>query len=257
VTATLIVDAETTGLSEHDTILEIAWVICDQDGTERCSFRHRYTKISSVQVIVPDYRGSEEEGVWTIHPTLEPGNPGNGFALRMAEDSGLFDDWLTCPDTEMLHSGTELQRLILDDITEYSAHGEPVHLAGSGVAQFDQPLLRTHCPRLVIPRAHFNGPVHYRTVDMSVTQMALLGQSTTETSSKLINWYMTQADADGTVMAPVVSSAGYAYGRGHDSRSWIADGTTKHRAVPDVARAVILQRALWEYGTQLRKDCGL
>lgn len=257
-TALLFYDAETTGLSDRDTILECAWVICNQDGSERHSFRHRYTKISRTDPIIPLGRADNEDILWSASPTMKPGLPGNETALRMAVESGLFDDWLACPNTEILHSGTELQRLILDDINVNCEPHEPVHLAGSGVAQFDQELLRDHCPRLIIPRDHFNGPVHYRTSDVSVAQMTLLGQSSTAVGQKLRNWYLTRAGEDaGTVVASPEQKPWNAYGRGDQWRTWIVDGAAKHRALPDVARGVVLQRALWEYGASLRQELGL
>ena len=45
----------------------------------------------------------------------------------------------------------------------------------------------------------------------------------------------------------------YLFADAEDTRSWLTDGAREHRAAPDVARAVVLQRLLWDYGADLRK----
>lgn len=249
----LFLDCETTGLTDDSTILECAWAITDITGAQLLPMRSRFCQIIDGLIplpVVPGTRTAAGEPVW-----VDDSHRGDRGALDMAVRSGLFDAWLQCPERRRVKSGGELERLILDDIDSVCDPDTVVHLAGSGVAQFDHPLLRLHCPGLVFPRGEFGGPVHYRTVDQSVTITALTGASNEPMTTALIGWYFRltgHTDPDIQLgMRPQ-----YAYGD-DVPMAWLTGERGKHRAAPDVARAIAAQRALWAYGESLRKDLGL
>lgn len=249
----LFVDIESTALTTSATILECAWAVADVDGTLRLPLRSRFCEIApriGNGTTLPAQRSASGEAVWADHTFAG----GDQTAMKMAVDSGLFDAWLACPEPRRLKSGSELERLVLDDIAACCDPKERVHIAGSGVAQFDQPLLRVHCPGLIYPQGVSGGPVHYRPVDQSVALTGLLGESNESKTTALIAWYLRFPDADPTVdlgMRPQ-----YAYGD-DVPMAWLTGERGKHRAAPDVARAVVAQRALWAYGASLRKDLGI
>jgi hypothetical protein len=252
-TALLFFDSETTGLTVSDTILETAWTITDLDGTLRVPLRSRFCEISRNRPVVPMSRSTAGEPVWD--DDSDPGwHPSDPVACKMAVDSGLFDAWLACPDTRRLKTGPELERLILDDVVGFTSPGEVVHIAGSGVAQFDQPLLRVHCPGLVYPQGAAGGPVHYRPVDQSGALTSLLGESNESKTTALIAWYLRY---NGGTAADIELGMRPQYAYGDDvPMAWLTGERGKHRAAPDVARAVVAQRALWAYGASLRTDLG-
>lgn len=267
-TALLVGDLESTGLNPRTlTVLECAWTICDIDGTQRLPLRSRYTAITAAgedNLVVPLRRAG---GEWSNR------SHGSSFALRMAEDSLLFSDWSACPDDQIVRSGAELERLILDDIAAVVDPGEPnpdyrlvnppgtkqwlreperLHLAGAGVAQFDQPVLRLLCPR-VIPDFGRAGPTHYRPVDVSIAQTAMLGGSEDE---KMIAWALREYEfgSNGNItQIQVGSPPQYAYPRPLN----VLSQDKAHRAAEDVARAIVIQRALWRYAAPLREALGI
>jgi hypothetical protein len=245
------VDTETSGLTVNDTILEVAWALTDLDGTLRVPLRSRFCGISPGRAVVPVSRSAVGEPVWDD----QGWHPSDPVACAMAVDSGLFDAWLACPQGRRLKSGPELERLILDDIAAVCDPDETVHVAGSGVAQFDQPLLRVHCPGVMFPQGVVGGPVHYRPVDQSGALTALLGMSNESKTTALISWFCRY---DGAAAADIAlgKSPEYAYDDG-DVMGWLTGEGGKHRAAPDVARGIVAQRALWAYGASLRKDLGL
>jgi hypothetical protein len=249
----LFFDAETTGLDDNATVLEAAWAITDITGQVLVPLRSRFCRISQRRPVVPLTRSASGSAIWN-DGVDEGWPPPDGRALEMGVESGLFDAWLRCPDRRRIQSGPELERLIVDDIDSVCAPDTGVHLAGSGVAQFDQPLLRVHCPGLVFPRGKFGGPTHYRTVDQSVTMTALTGLSNTPMTDALIGWYLQFDGADASV--ELAMRPQYAYGD-DVVMAWLTGERGKHRAAPDVARAIVAQRALWTYGGSLRKDLGI
>jgi hypothetical protein len=247
----LFADLETTALTDDATILEAAWALTDVTGRLLVPLRSRFCAITSDLPTIPWKRSANREPVWVadIAPGRDPA------AQQMAVDSGLFDAWLACPAHRRLRTGEELQRLILDDIDSVCDPDTTVHLAGSGVAQFDHPLLRLHCPELVVPRGEFGGPVHYRTVDQSVTLTTLTGVSNEPMTTALIGWYF-RLDGSTDPDIPLAMRPQYAYSD-DVVMAWMTGERGKHRAAPDVARAIVAHRALWAYGASLRTDLGI
>lgn len=270
-TALLVVDLETTDLDPAKlTILEAAWCITDMAGQQRLPLRSRYTEITVAGhgAVTPDrYVG----GAYRWHN----GEHGNSYALKMAEQSRLFTDWLACPRDQVLQQPRELERLILDDIHQacdmgelnpewrpgvaqstipssaiprWSREPERIYLAGMGVAQFDQPILRLVCPKVV---AHFgrSGATHYRPGgDVSIAQTALLGGAE---EHALIQWGLEEYGYPGIAGFTLGYPPQCAAGPG----DWLVE--KPHRAVLDVMRAIAVQRVLWRVGEPLRKALGL
>jgi hypothetical protein len=261
-TALLFVDFESTSLDvDSATLLEVAWCITNLDGTQRTPLRSRYL------MIAPD-------GVDAVHPGrngmgLSKWFPAGGQrdALLMAEESGLYADWLACPTAVRIDDARELQRLILDDLLLVCDQGhedpdpdpqqswppETVHLCGAGAARYDFSLLALHCPGVIRPGARY--PVHYRPVDTSGNQTGLLGNNH---EAEMIAWYMREigdedshyvGDSLGIELSPWPA---YSYAD-RDVASWLTGDKGRHRAAVDVARAIIVQRVLWHYGAGLRK----
>lgn len=266
-TALLFVDLETTDLDPAKlTILEAAWCITGMDGEQRLPLRSRYTEITVAEhgAVTPDrWTG----GAYRWHN----GDNGSRYALEMAEQSRLFTDWLACPADQILRQGRELERLFLDDIHQvcdmgelnpdwcwgaprdvplWSREPERIHLAGMGVAQFDQPTLRLVCPK-VVARFGRSGATHYRPGgDVSITQTALLGGAEEQA---LIQWgfeeYGPLEIGTFTFGDPPQCAVG-------STAAWLADDKP-HRAAMDVMRAIAAQRVLWRVGEPLRKALGI
>lgn len=234
-TALLFIDYETTALDDNATILEAAFTITDLDGTPRIPVRSRYCGIAPLlDSVIPESRGDRGEAVWDVENPRCAGDP---RAKEMAVESGLFDDWLACPDSQRLYRAAELERLLLDALASGCAPGEEVHIAGSGVAQFDQPLTRQYFPRVMAPQGVQGGPLHYGPVDQSVTQRTLLGGVEDDA---LIAWAGRTLGAEALIV------------RGARLCSMPVDGPRRHRAGPDVARAVVVHRALWALSESMR-----
>lgn len=243
-TALLFVDCESTGLTDQATVLEFAWTITSMDGDQRGPLRSRFCAIVAPgwNPLVPERRSPDDAAEWSRPP--QPGQETD--AVAMAVRSGLFDDWLACPAALRVQSGAALEQLVLDDVFAYTSPGETVHLAGNGVAQFDQPMLRRVCPRLVVPRGVFGGPVHYRPVDQSGNFTGMLGVFDARARAAVTSWYLNgQDDKRAYVWAPEHTPEAI--------REWLLDGRAEHRAGPDVARALVFQRAVWNYAEPLRK----
>lgn len=274
-TAYLIFDCETTHLDPHRlTMLEAAWCVIGPDGSQRTSIRHRYTEFSAGDNprTVPDRHGAFHRR-WTGNNSAWC----SGEALRMAEESGLYDDWSDCPNDRIIDRADELQRLILDDLAATVEAGKPnpdydrtrivvpeqdpqprwlveperVHVGGMGVAQFDQPLMRLLLPRVVADFGR-SGPTHYRPADVSVTQQVLLG-STKE--HELIEW------AAGQWGYPAFTALEWGLPPWCEYQPLDSTGLIgpdkPHRAALDVARGIIIQRILWRIGAPLREALGL
>jgi hypothetical protein len=262
-TAYLAVDIESTDLNpQRLTALEVAWIIVNPNGTQRTPLRSRFTELTKAEHAVTPLQRGLGGNEWANS------NHGNVYALRMAEDSGLFADWVACPSDQIIRDSHELQRLILDDLAEvvdpgvpnpdyrtFSTPDEPsppkwlreperVHLLGAGVAQFDQPVLRLLCPRVVPDFGHL-GATHYRPVDVSGNQTGLLGSSM---DAELIEWAVRTYGGDITQI-DVDTPPRYAYPGNLD----VTSAEKPHRAPADVARAIIVQRALWRYAAPLRE----
>ncbi len=245
----LFADFETTGLSVPDaTLLEGAWALTHLDGSMIMPMRHRYLAIHDKGPrIVPIQRNGEkprwENEVQRCQETEK-------FARRMAEKSLLFQDYLSCDATAVLRTGRELERLLLDDILAFCEPEDKVHICGAGAARFDYSLLALHCPRLITPPG-IVGPVHYRPVDTSGNMTGLLGNNYEE---KVIEWYL--ASSDDVFFIALANAPQYNF-EDRDTTSWLMQGAHQHRAAPDVARAIVVQRALWAYGTELRRAVGV
>jgi hypothetical protein len=241
-TACLFIDFECTGLDADATFLETAWAVCDIDGTQRTPLRSRYCAFTApgAPLVAPHSRSANSTPVWSYAE-------GDEVALAMAHQSGLFDDWLACPPELRLMAGAELQRLLLDDVVTHSAAGEYVHIAGAGAARFDFGVLAAHCPGVLpVPGARF--PTHYRPVDTSITQTALLGNNSEDAMIKwAIATYGDGIDIIETGRPPSCMYPG-------DVTDW---ATFRHRAAPDVARSIVIQRALWRYAEPLRAELGI
>jgi hypothetical protein len=244
-TACLFVDFECTSLDSYATYLEVAWAMCDINGTQRTPLRSRYCAFAApgVTLMLPQARSATTAPVWTASAV----NDTDQVALDMAVESGLFDDWLACPRELVLTDGTELQRLLLDDVISHSLPDEYVHIAGAGAARFDYRVLEVHCPG-VLPVKGARQPTHYRPVDTSIAQTALLGNNSED---KMIKWAIaTYADGIDTIETGRPPACMYL----GDVTDW---SVFRHRAAPDVARSIVIQRALWRYAEPLRLELGL
>jgi hypothetical protein len=257
-TALLFIDFGTTGLDVNSlTALECAWAITDLDGAQRIPLRHRYTAISHSDAVVHPVQPDGESVRWK---SIDCSELYQAEALKMAEDSGLFEDWLRCPQEQILFSSVELERLILDDIVSTciqkddvtNTSPETVHLCGAGVARFDFSIVSLLCPRIITGNRY---PVHYRAVDTSVCQTGLLGNNY---ERELIDWFISKYGeyADNECLIELSQYPLYSY-QDTSWQKWIFNSVGLHRAVPDVARSVVVQRALWNYGQSLRRDLDL
>lgn len=236
-TALLFCDFETTSLRPRSaTCLEAAWAVTDITGTQRSRMRSRFVELTpgEARPVLPEWRGQPRSVHWSNH------NVADAVALRMAVDSGLAADWIAAPRRTRIGVGAELARLMLDDLGHAVAEGETVHLAGAGVARFDWQLLQQHCPAVI-------EALHYRPVDVSVAVTALAGCNRADD----VIW---QYLADGGPGEVELADAPYCtLDRDEDQvRGWLVGGAEPHRAAPDVARAMVTQRALWLHGAPLR-----
>lgn len=266
-TALLFVDLETTGLDPSTlTALEISWTVCDLDGGQRLPLRSRYLALTASDARVVPERRSMGGFRWVRQDS------GECQALRMAEDSRLFADWLDCPPKQVIGSAGELSRLLIDDLAEVCDQGqrnpdhrqvvlpggevspywlrepERVHLCGAGVAQFDQPVLHRLCPE-VVARFGQGGMTHYRPVDVSGMQTGLLGGCEDE---RIAGWAV-EHGAPGILDVELDTAPRFAWHH-RDIHEWLTRPGKWHRAAPDVARAIVVQRALWFLAGPLRAE---
>lgn len=266
-TALLFADFEFTSLDiDHATLLEGAWCIADLDGIQRTPLRHRYLMVAPEDGLeVHPRRGSGlggGPGWWPADWSAPYANP---EALRMAEASGLHEDWLS-PHAVPLARAGDLERLILDDLlsvwdrgddepdAERGRAAEKVHICGAGAARVDFSILQKYCPAVVPAAGGGIYPVHYRPVDTSGNQTGLLGSNY---ETEMIAWYLRKhGDADTHSLGEnlgieVGGWPTFGYQRGN-VMEWLTDDKHRHRAVPDVVRALIVQRALWHFAAPLR-----
>jgi len=253
-TALLFVDFKTTSLNPVScTLLECAWTVTDMDGMQRLPLRSRFLAIPSVDESIPDVPTkslSFGSGTWMS-------TTGDSFAKKMAETSGLYSDWWDCPRRLRISSGETLAQLLLDDLAavcdpgDLDRAGERVHVCGAGVARFDYSILASRCPG-VTPRLGFTQPTHYRPVDTSGNQTGLLGSNYEQ---ELIKWGVATY---GEEVAKIELGTAPQYAYGDDAvMAWMVEGAGRHRAAPDVARAIVVQRVLWRYGAPLREALGV
>jgi hypothetical protein len=251
-TAFLIIDFEATGLRVSDiTLLEGAWAITDPSGSMRSPMQHRYLSIYNNKLghspqIVP-FKRDNEKAYWK-NKEQRTGET-EKFARSMAEKSLLFQDHIECNPDFVLRDGFELERLLLDNIADVCDTDETVHICGAGVARFDFSILRLHCPRVVVPSG-VRGQVSYRPVDTSGNLTGLVGS---KLEQGIIKWYI-DSEA-GNTFIDLDESPRYCFGN-RDVASWLA-GERQHRSAPDVARAIVTQRALWSVGAPLREALGV
>lgn len=135
-------DAETTGLSEENDLLEISVIATDKDLNELESF---------TTIIRPQMVTFEQ-----LHD--------NTYVEAMHARSGLLDDLYS----HGAHAPTEkiAEQAIIDLIDRHSVPDNgPIRLAGGGVARFDYPYLEHRMPALI-------ERLHYRTLDVSVMAQA-------------------------------------------------------------------------------------
>lgn len=132
------VDLETTGLSDDAHILEISVVILD------------------AQLRV---RGSYYSLVATDESVLDSMDP---VVLQMHTQSALLD---AVRNEKNLPTIEKIERDLLDLLDEHQDPNVPMHFAGGGVAQYDQPHLKRIMPILT-------DRLHYRPVDFSIIRQA-------------------------------------------------------------------------------------
>lgn len=132
------VDLETTGLGEDAHLLEISVLILDAQLRERAS----YTTL--------------------VHHPAGALNRLDEKVREMHTASGLLAD---LADATGLPTVAEVERDLLALLDEHQSDDTPIHLAGGGVAQFDQPFLKRTMPNLI-------ARLHYRPVDFSIIRQA-------------------------------------------------------------------------------------
>lgn len=277
-TACLHFDCETTHLDPTELmVLEAAWCVTGPDGAQRTDMRHRYTAITAADRACYPNRNGANSSVMMRAARWYNDDAGHPEALDMAEKSGLYDDWCAAPASQVLCAAVELERLLLDDLAAHTDPGERAsivrrpfqivwnggeepewkrpperaHLAGMGVAQFDQPVLRLLCDGVVAEPGE-TGALHYRSADVSVTQQVLLG-STKE--HELINWGVGEW-GDGITAIQWGAAPRCAY-RPPGDTGWLTGEDKPHRAGLDVAKSIIIQRILWRWAMPLRQAIGV
>lgn len=129
-------DLESTGLStERDEIIEAAFILTDTALNELASYES------------------------LVLPTLKALGRLNAseFVLKMHTDNGLLAelDEGRAPYLRYVEAG--VWRLVSQHVTA----GDTIHLAGSGVAAFDRPMIRKHMPAL-------DKLLHYAPIDVGV-----------------------------------------------------------------------------------------
>lgn len=128
------VDLEMTGLDEDAHLLEIGVLILDPSLREIAS----YTSL-----------------VRTPSDVLDGMNP---VVERMHATSGLLEELRR---STHLPTAVEVEREVLQLLDEHQDPTVPMHFAGGGVAQFDQPMLNRMMPALA-------ARLHYRPLDFSI-----------------------------------------------------------------------------------------
>lgn len=168
----LMMDSETSGLlrttpaGDRVVVLEAAWMVVNAaDLTQLTPLRQRITALWEL----PSWRDRAQ--AWSrlrpVSPWLIAWDeiPMHPKAREMHEQTGLARDWAAHPS---IRDVRELDRLIRADVdTAREKLGGPearVHLAGPGVAQFEDRLL----PRI---GSQVTSWCHYRTADTSVASM--------------------------------------------------------------------------------------
>ena len=257
-TVLLFVDAETTGLTSRDTLLEFAYCCTNVAGNQLTPLKSRFCDITGTNCdpLRPSRRESTSEPMPAVGLPVWSRTPQEGQedqAASMAVESGLFDDWLAAPATHRVTSGEALEQLLLDEISSCATPREDVHLAGAGVAQFDQELLRRICRRVMVARGVFGGPVHYRPVDQSVILMGLVWDASTSMKQRALRWWLSSNPMGGEIEVDVPPRYCLGDGGRPARTKWLTEGAMKHRAAPDVARSIVLHRMVSSHGEWLRE----
>lgn len=250
-TALLVVDFETIGLNPKTlTALEVAWSVINLDGSQRLPIRSRYCLFSgrsSLPSLIYPQHANPNGRFWS---QKEGGNE-TQVAKLMAEESGLFNDWLEAPAAQRITSGTQLERLLLDDIADVCKPEEYVHITGAGAARFDFGVLVEHA-NAVTPRPGEKFPTHYRPVDTSIIQTGLLGNNA---ERELLSWGRREYGED-PYQIQLASYPMYAHSSDAVA-AWLFDAAQLHRAAPDVARSIAIQATMWRYAKPLRAALGI
>lgn len=132
------IDLETTGLEEDAALLELSALILDADLRVLAS----YTAL--------------------VRPPTGALTRLSSVVADMHSRSGLLRDLHAAPT---LKSILEVERDLLALLDEHEAAGVPIHVAGGGVAQYDQPYLTRWMPTLA-------ARLHYRPMDFSIIRQA-------------------------------------------------------------------------------------
>lgn len=132
------VDLETTGLDlVDDEILEACFILTDSDLNTQ----------------------------WQAHTTFQPSKKGwdrltsNEFVRNMHADNGLIGDLVKKWGRPVGPSFMEFENSLLNKLNPLV--GSTIHLAGSGVAAFDRPLINRDFPRVA-------KMLHYAPIDVGV-----------------------------------------------------------------------------------------
>ena len=217
-------DFETTGLQPEtrDSVIEVAWMYTTESLIQLTPLRQRFTLLAPPNpvgkpVALPD----DEE--WDDRAT---------HVGRMHAESGLTEAWTLARGEytepghwDFVHSGAELNHLLLSDLGRAVRHGDVDHngfqvmLAGAGVSHFDQGVLGMHCPAFKVRVGE--SMMHYRAFDTSVAH-GVLGLPDVEFADELA-WL-------GNLMPSLITEDGEVT----DLRSW---KLTPHRAGSDVIEA--------------------
>ena len=250
-TALLPIDFETVGLcSKTLTALEVAWSIIDLDGTQRLPMRSRYCLFSG-RSSLPSLYYPKSSNVNGWFWSQDGGTDDVRRAKLMAQESGLFDDWLAAPKSSLITSGDQLERMLLDDIAEVCKPDEYVHITGAGAARFDFGILAEHC-RAVLPKLSEKYPTHYRPVDTSIIQTGLLGSAH---EVPLLAWGR-KAFGEGSYRIWLDTPPRYMHSSDAVA-AWLFDDAQEHRSAPDVARSIAVQATMWRYAAPLRTEVGI
>lgn len=132
------VDLEATGLATDAHMLEISVLILDAQLRVRASYH---------SLVATDERVIEN---------MEP------VVKQMHTQSGLLDALRTATD---LPTVDQIERELLELVDEHQDATVPMHFAGGGVAQYDQPFFKHNLPTLT-------ARLHYRPVDFSIIRQA-------------------------------------------------------------------------------------
>ncbi len=246
--ALLVLDFESTGLldDEHPpTLLEVAWTIADQVGTQLTPLRTRLLGFDirgSVKGLCTPELAEREGG--EPYGYFDTGDGPNTYPRQVVVDlhekSGLLTDWALTDQHDryaVLRDPVELDRQIVDDLRAAGiAKLEPrsLRLTGCGVARYEAEILPYVAPRTMNPQAW---PWHYRPADLSVelSNGKLRGSKLASDVDAIIEHGLSIARTGGEEWRLISTE--------HRSAD-IETFATPHRADTDVARALAAWRLL-------------